>query len=88
VDALSNRIADEVTQDILQQLQKSEFFSLHTDETTNITVSEQCGIILRYFDNTEGKVRCAFFKLELVQEANADGLIQAPECNFSLSGGY
>ena len=58
-------------------------FSLHTDETTDITVHQQCGIMLRYFDNTEGKVRCVFFKLEPVQMADVDGLFQALDHNLT-----
>ena len=44
-------VAEEVIQDILGQLEESSLFSIHTD----IMVHQQCGIMLRYFDNTEGK---------------------------------
>ena len=70
-------------QDILRCLEESRFFSLHLDETTDITVHQHCGIMLRYFDNTEGRVRCIFFKLEPVEKADADGLFQAIHQNFT-----
>ena len=31
------------------RLQQSQFFSLHTDETTDITVYQQCALMLRVF---------------------------------------
>ena len=42
--------------------------------------------MLRYFDNTEGRVRCVFFKLESVEKADADGLFQANHQNFTAEG--
>ena len=71
---------------IFARLAESQFFSLHTDESTDITVTQQCAIMLRYFDNVEGKVRCIFFKLEPVQRADAECLFQALNDNFSDEG--
>ena len=39
--------------------------------------------MLRYFDNTEGKVKYVFFKLEPVPTADADGLFQVLDRNLS-----
>ena len=79
-------VAEEVMLEILNRLQQSQFFSIHTDESTDICVQQQCGIMLRFFDNTDGQVRCFFFKLELVQNADAEGLFQVLDSNFSTSG--
>ena len=54
-------VAREVKQGILSRLKESQFFSIQIDETTDIAVNQQCGIMLRFFDNTEGKVRCTFY---------------------------
>ena len=35
----------------------SQYFSLQTDETT---VTQEATVMLRYFDNSLGKVRCLF----------------------------
>jgi hypothetical protein len=51
-------IAQEVMQEILCHLKESKYFSVQTDETTDIAVMQQCGIMLRFFDNTLGKVMC------------------------------
>ena len=79
-------VAEEVMLEILNRLQQSQFFSIHTDESTDICVQQQCGIMLRFFDNTDGQVRCVFFKLEPVQNADAEGLFQVLDSNFSTSG--
>ena len=86
--AIVKVIAEEVIQDILGQLEESSFFSIHTDETTDITVHQQCGIMLTYFDTTEGKVKCVFFKLEPVPTADADGLFQVLDRNLSGALSY
>ena len=84
--AIVKVIAQEAMQDILSRLKEFQYFSIHSDETTDITVHQQCGIMLRYFDNTEGKVRCIFFKLETVQKADAEGLFQVLDRNFTDEG--
>lgn len=79
-------VAQEVMSEILDRLKESQFFSIHTDETTDISVHQQCGIMLRFFDNTDGGVRCVFFKLETVQSADAEGLFQILDSNFGTEG--
>ena len=64
------------------RLKESKFFSIQVDETTDITVNQQCGIMLRFFDSVQGKV----YKLEPVQNATADGIFQCLHDNFSSDG--
>ena len=45
---------------ILSRLQESQFFSIQIDETTDVTTDQQCGVMLRFFDNVEGKVDAYF----------------------------
>ena len=71
--AVVKLVAQEMSE-ILDCLKESQFFSIHTDEITDVSVQQQCGIMLRFFDNTDGRVRCVFFKLEPVQTADAEGL--------------
>ena len=47
-------------------------FSIQIDETTDVTVYQQMGIMLHYFDNTDGKVCCIFYKLEPITSADAE----------------
>ena len=56
--------------------------SLQTDETTDITVTQQAAIMLRFFDNTQGQVRCVFFALESVERATAELLFNAIDSIF------
>lgn len=84
--AIMKVIAQEVMEDILLRLKESQFFSIHTDETTDIIVQQHCGIMLRFFDNTDGVVRCVFFKLEPVENADAEGLFQTIDHNFTSEG--
>ena len=79
-------VAQELMQDILVCLEDSKYFSLHSDETTDITVNQQCAMMLRYYDNVEGKVRCIFFKLETVRSADAEGLFEVLDRNFHDEG--
>ena len=79
-------VAQEVMKNLLSRLEESQFFSIHTDESTDITVQQQCAIMLRFFDNTDGRVRCTFLKLEPVLKADADGLFNALDKNFTLTG--
>ena len=72
--------------EVFSCLEKSQFFSLHTDESTDITVFQQCAVLLRFFDDVEGKVRCIFLKLQPVRKADAESLFQALNSNFSDDG--
>ena len=80
--AIVKVLALEVMKDICGRLQQSQFFSLHTDETTDITVYQQCALMLRFYDEVEGCVRCIFFKLHPLQRADAEAI----DTNFSSSG--
>ena len=84
--AIMKVVAQEVMKNLLSRLEESQFFSIHTDESTDITVQQQCAIMLRFFDNTDGRVRCTFLKLEPVLKADADGLFNALDKNFTLTG--
>ena len=42
--------------------------------------------MLRFFDNTEGKVRCTFYKLVTLESATADGIFQCLDKLFSDDG--
>ena len=54
-------IAQNIIKSIVERINDSKFFSV---QIANITVHQQMGIMLRYFDNTDGKVCCIFYKLE------------------------
>ena len=56
-------------------VRETKYFSLQTDETTDITVTQQAAIMLRFFDNTQGQVRCVVFVLESVERATAENAI-------------
>jgi hypothetical protein len=84
--AIVKVLALEVMKDICGRLQQSQFFSLHTDETTDITVYQQCALMLRFYDEVEGCVRCIFFKLHPLQRADAESIFKAIDANFSSSG--
>lgn len=58
------------------------------DESTDITVYQQMGIMLLYFDDVDGKVCCVFYKLEPVisSSADAEGIFAAIDRNFDDSG--
>ena len=79
-------VAQEVKQGILSRLEESQFFSIQIDETTDIGVNQQCGVMLRFFDNTEGKVRCTFYNLVTLESATADGIFQCLDKLFSDDG--
>lgn len=68
--------------EITKRVNNSKFFSILMDETTDITMYQQMGIMIRFFDNVLGEVRTSFIKLEPVQEANADSLFKAIDKNF------
>ena len=83
--AIIEVIAQEVQHGILSCLKKSQFFSLQIDETTDITVSQQCGVMLRFFDNVDGKVKCIFYKLVTLESATAEGIFKALDQRMALS---
>ena len=61
--------ATAVLQIIAQDVQKkllsdSKYFSLQMDEITDVTVTQQAGVMLRYFDNSVGRVKCIFYSLD------------------------
>lgn len=79
-------IAQDMIQNIVERINDSKFFSIQIDESTDITVYQQMGIMLHYFDNTDGKVCCIFYKLEPVTSADAEGIFAAIDQNFNDSG--
>ena len=62
------------------EVRETKYFSLQTDETTDITVTQQTAIMLRFFDNTQGQVRCVFFALESVERTGEMCLLCPREC--------
>ena len=80
--AILKVISQEIHKQQLQSINDSMFFSLQTDETTDITVTQQSAIMIRYFDNTLGKVRCIFHALESVEGADALHLFEAIDKHF------
>ena len=66
-------------------LRDSKYFSLQTDETTDLTVTQQMAIMLRFFDNSHGTVWYVFFKLEGVTRATAEQLYQVIDKHFQGS---
>ena len=78
-------IAQDIMKNIVARIGDANFFSIQIDETTDITVYEQMGIMLRYFDNTDGKVCCMFYKLEPIISADAEGIFSAIDQNFNDS---
>ena len=66
-------------------VRETKYFSRQTDETTDITVTQQAAIMLWFFDNTQGQVRCAFFALESVERATAELLFNAIDKHFQES---
>ena len=57
-------IAQDCWKTISAAVRETKDFSLQTDETTDITVTQQAAILLQFFDNTQGELRCVFFALE------------------------
>ena len=64
-------IAQDCWKTISAAVGETKYFSLQTDETTDITVTQQAAIMLRFFDNTQGQVRRIYFALESVERATA-----------------
>ena len=84
--AIIEVIAQEVQHGILSRLKKSQFFSLQIDETTDITVSQQYGVMLRFFDNVDGKVKCIlYYKLVMLESATVEGIFKALDQRMALS---
>ena len=84
--AIVEVVAQEIKQGILSRVAESQFFSIQIDETTDVAVNQQCGVMLRFFDNTEGKVRCTFYKLVTLESATAKGIFQCLDKLFSNDG--
>ena len=74
-------IGQDMIKNIMERISDSKF-----DESTDITVYQQMGIMLRYFDNTDGKICCIFYKLEPITNADAEGIFTAIDQNFCDSG--
>ena len=79
-------IAQDMIKSIVERIDDSKFFSIQIDESTDITVYQQMGIMLRYFDNTNGKVSCIFYKVEPISKADAEGIFAAIDKNFDDTG--
>lgn len=58
--AILQVVAQEVWKEISSNLKKTRFFSLQTDETTDISVTQQLALMVRFFDDCVGHVRCVF----------------------------
>ena len=66
-------------------VRETKYFSLQTDETNDITVTQQAAIMLKFFDNTQGQVKCVFFALESVERATAELLFNTIDKHFQES---
>ena len=84
-------VLEVITQDcwktISTAVRETKYF-IQTDETTDITVTQQPAIMFRFFDNTKGQVRCVFFAIESVRgggEATAELLFNAIDKPFQES---
>ena len=80
--ALLKVITQDCWKTISAAVRKTKYFSLQNDETTDITVTQQAAIMLRFFDNTQGQVRCVFFALESVERATVELLFNAIDKHF------
>ena len=49
-------IAQDCWKTISAAVRETKYFSLQTDETTDIIVTQQAAIMLGFFDNTQGQV--------------------------------
>ena len=58
--AILKVIAQDVQKNVLCAVRDSKYFSLQTDKITDITVTQEAAVMLRYFDNSVGKVRCSY----------------------------
>ena len=78
-------IAQNCWKTISAAVRGTKYFSLQTDETTDITINKQAAVMLRFFDNTQGQLRCVFFALERVERATAELLFNAIDKHFQES---
>ena len=83
--AVLKAIAEDAWESIQNAVKDSKYFSIQTDETTDLTVNQQMAIMLGFFDNSCGAVRCVFFKLEAVPRATAEQLYELIDKHFQGS---
>ena len=83
--AILKVIAQDVQRKLLCAVSDSKYFSLQTDETTDIAITQEAAIMLRFFDNSLGKVRCIFFALDKVEKADARHLFDSIDQHFQSS---
>ena len=83
--AILKVIAQDIQKKVLCAVSNSKYFSLQTDETTDIMVTQEAAVMLRYFDNSLGKVRCLFYALDKVEEADASNLFDSIDQHFQNS---
>ena len=79
------KVVQDCWKTISTAVRETKYFSLQTDETTDITVTQQAAIMLRFFDNTQGQVRCVIFSLESVERETAELLFNAIDKHFQVS---
>lgn len=70
-------IAQDIIKTTVERISESKVFSIQIDESTDITVYQHMGITLHFFDNTDGKVCCIFYKLEPIASADVEGTFTA-----------
>ena len=78
-------IAQDCWKTISAAVRETKYFSPQTDETTDITITQQAAIMLRFFDNTQGQMRCIIFALESVERETAELLFNAINKHFQES---
>ena len=78
-------IAQDCWKTISAPVRETKYFSLQTDETTDITITQQAAIMLWFFDNTQGQVRYVFLALESVERVIAELLFNAIDKHFQES---
>ena len=61
VMAVLKVIAHGVWIGIVKAFEEPKYFSLQTDKTTDVSVTQQMAIMLRFSDNAQGTVRCVFY---------------------------
>ncbi|XP_064648743.1 zinc finger protein 862-like [Lineus longissimus] len=70
-------LASEVEESLLEDIQKSPFFSLMMDETCDVAVKKNLALACRYFDTEEGIVQNAFVQDMFVPDGSADTIYEA-----------
>ena len=83
--ALLKVIAQDCWKIISAAVRETKYFSLQTDETTDIPITQQAAIMLQFFDNTQRQVSCVIFSLENVERATAELLFNAMDKHFQES---